>query len=262
VSTTLFPVPERLLSLTFLEHLEEVRARLLRALAGLAVAYALAVAFAGPLWRLVAVPAEAAARQAGVGEIIGLKPADSFLIIYVQLPLLAALFLASPWILWQVWSFIAPGLYRRERRFAATFVLTSAGLFLAGGAFAYFALFRSGLVFLLEAGREHGVRQVISIVDYFDLFVNVMLGAGAVFELPVLVFFAIFLGLATPRFLLAHARYAVLGIVVLSAVITPTPDPFQLVVLALPMVMLYFAGILAGWLAVRRRRSGDFRDAA
>jgi sec-independent protein translocase protein TatC len=247
----LFPAEERLLSLTLLEHLDELRARLIQALAGLAGAYAFAVCFASELWRLVAIPAEAAVREARIGEIIGLKPTDSFAVIYLQLPLLAAAFLASPWILWQVWAFIAPGLYARERRFAGLFVVTTAGLFVAGGAFAYFVVFRHGLVFLLTLGRENGVKQAISIVDYFDLFVNVTLGAGLAFELPVLIFFAIFLGLATPRWLLANSRYAILGIVALAAAITPTTDPFHLAVVAVPMTALYFAGIAAGWLVTR-----------
>jgi sec-independent protein translocase protein TatC len=141
------------------------------------------------------------------------SPMESFSIIWVKLPMLVALFLASPWLLYQVWSFVAPGLYKRERRFAVPFILCSAGLFIAGGLFAYFVAFRFGLTFLLGIGQAVNVRPMITITEYFDIFVNVILGIAVVFELPVLIFFLTLIRIASPRFLLANSRYAVLGIV-------------------------------------------------
>jgi sec-independent protein translocase protein TatC len=178
---------------------------------------------------------------------------ESFSIIWVQLPLLCSVFLASPWIVYQVWAFISPGLYKRERRWAAPFVLITAGLFIVGGLFAYFLAFRFGLEFLLGIGMSNSVTPMVSITEYFDLFVNVTLGVGLVFELPVLIFLLTLLRLASPRFLLRHSRYAILAIVIAAAIITPTPDVFNLMLFAIPMCALYFVGVFCGYALVLRR---------
>ena len=243
-----------MLRMSFLEHLEELRIRLIRILIGVGVAYAVSLIFAGEMWRLVSDPAVEALKEIGAEpKLAQLTPMDGFLTIYVKLPLLAAVFLASPWVLWQVWSFIAPGLYRRERNFAGPFVLCSAGLFVAGGCFAYFVAFRLGLAFLLGIGVDKNVKPVVSIVDYFDLFINVTLGLGIIFELPILIFFLVILRVLSPAFLIDNSRYAILAIVVLAAVVTPTPDAFNLTIFAVPMIFLYFIGVFAGWLFVQRR---------
>ena len=246
---------EGMLRMSFLEHLEELRGRLIRIVIGVIVAYVIALVFAGEMWQLVSDPAVIALKEVGAKnpKLAQLTPMDGFLIIYVKLPLLAAIFLASPWVLWQIWAFIAPGLYQKERRLAAPFVLCSAGLFIAGGCFAYFVAFRLGLAFLLGIGMDKNVEPVVSIVEYFDMFVNVTLGIGAVFELPILIFFAVILGLVSPKFLIDNSRYAILGIVVLAAVITPTPDAFNLTIFAVPMILLYFVGVFAGWIFVMKR---------
>jgi sec-independent protein translocase protein TatC len=185
---------------------------------------------------------------------------ESFSIIWIKLPLLTALFLASPWLLYQVWAFVAPGLYKKERRLAGPFILCSAGLFVLGGLFGYFVAFRFGLTFLLGIGRDVGVRPMITISEYFDIFVNVILGISVVFELPVLIFFLTLLRIASPRFLLRHSRYAILAIVMVAAVITPTPDIFNLMIfsISIPMVMLYFIGIFAGYLLELSREDKRF----
>jgi sec-independent protein translocase protein TatC len=183
---------------------------------------------------------------------------ESFSIIWVKLPMLTSLFLASPWLLYQVWSFVAPGLYKRERRFAAPFIISAAGLFISGGLFAYFVAFRFGLTFLLGIGQSVNVTPMLNITDYFDIFVNVILGIGIVFELPVLIFFLTLLRIASPRFLFAHSRYAVLGIVILAAIITPTPDVVNLMLFSVPMVVLYFVGVFASYLLVLSRENQRF----
>ena len=114
---------------------------------------------------------------------------ETFSTVWVKLPMLTSIFLVSPWILYQAWAFIAPGLYKRERRWAAPFVIVSAGLFITGGVFAYYVAFRYGLEFLLGIGRDISIQPMVSVTEYFDLFVNVTLGVGLVFELPVLIFF-------------------------------------------------------------------------
>ena len=254
-----------MLRMSFLDHLEELRSRIIKAVVGLVVAYAGCLIFAGKLWEIVSEPAAAALRSIGAKpNLAQLAPMDGFLVVYFKLPLLAALFIASPWILWQVWAFVAPGLYKKERRLAAPFVLSTAGLFIAGGCFAYFVAFRFGLAFLLGVGINFGatngakIEPVVSIIDYFDLFVNVMLGIGVTFELPVLIFFLTMLRVVTPGFLIEHSRYAILGITLIAAFITPTPDIVNLLIFAVPMILLYFVGVFAGYLLVLSREGKRF----
>lgn len=251
---------EGMLRMSFLEHLEELRKRLILALAGLGVAFVLSLTFSENLWRIVQEPAAAALATLGYKDttLVMTSPMESFSIIWVKLPMLTSLFLASPWLLYQVWAFVAPGLYKRERRFAAPFIISAAGLFIAGGLFAYFVAFRFGLTFLLGIGQSVNVKPMLNITDYFDIFVNVILGIGVVFELPVLIFFLTLLRIASPRFLFSHSRYAVLGIVILAAIITPTPDIVNLMLFSVPMVILYFVGVFASYLLVLSRENQRF----
>ncbi len=249
-----------MLRMSFMEHLEELRSRLIRSLAGLVVAFLLSITFCKPLWVLVSAPAVGALKHLGVNppELVAITPMEQFNIIYLKLPLLVSLFVGSPWILYQVWAFISPGLYRREKRWAVPFILFTAGLFIAGGLFAYFVAFRYGLDFLLGIGLSVNVRPMVSMSEYFDLFVNVTLGVGLVFEMPIIIFFLTLLRLASPRFLLRHSRYAILAITVIAAVVTPTPDVFNMMIFAVPMVLLYFVGLLASYLLVLRREGQKF----
>ena len=243
-----------MLRMSFMEHLEELRSRILRALLGVVAAFLLSLTFCKPLWELVAAPAVVALTNLHLKpELVAITPTELFNVIYLKLPLLVSLFLGSPWVLYQVWAFISPGLYRRERSWAVPFILCTAGLFISGGCFAYFVVFRFGLEFLLGIGRGIHVAPMVSINEYFDLFVNVTLGVGLVFEMPVIIFFLTLLRLASPRFLLRHSRYAVLGITVLAAVVTPTPDVFNMMIFAVPMVLLFFIGLFASYLLVLRR---------
>jgi sec-independent protein translocase protein TatC len=249
-----------MLRMSFLEHLEELRSRILRALAGVGVAFALSLTFCNELWRVVSAPAVGALRTIGVNppNLVQIKPMEYFNIVWMKLPILCAIFIASPWILYQVWAFIAPGLYKRERRWATPFVLCSAGLFITGGLFAYFVAFRYGLTFLLGIGRGNFVTPMVSMEEYFDLFVDVIMGVGLVFEMPVLIFFLTLLRVVSPKFLLNHSRYAILAIFIIAAIVTPTPDVFNMMLFATPMCMLFYVGIFAGYLLVLQRENRRF----
>ena len=248
-----------MLRMSFLEHLEELRARIIRALLGIGVAFVLSLTFTNELWRLVSAPAVDALKSLGYApNLVQITPMESFNIIWVKMPILVAVFLASPWVLYQVWAFIAPGLYRRERNWAIPFVICSAGLFILGGVFAYFVAFRFGLTFLLSIGRGNYVMPMVSLSEYFDLFVNVILGVGLVFELPVLIFFLTLLRIVSPKFLLNHSRYAILIIFIIAAIVTPTPDVFNLTLFATPMCLLFYVGIFAGYLLVLHRENRRF----
>src|SRR6266436_1425272 len=249
-----------MLRMSFLEHLEEMRHRIIRALQGFGVAFLLCIVFCYPLWDFVRAPAVDALTKIGVKppNLVVNEPMEAFSIIWVKVPLVFALFLGSPWVVYQVWAFIAPGLYKHEKRLAAPFVLSTAGLFILGGAFAYFVAFRYGLAFLLSIGLGNGVTPLVTITHYFDLFVNVMLGVALVFELPVAIFFLTLLHVASPEFLLRHSRYAILAIVIVAAIVTPTPDVFNLMLFAVPMCLLFFVGIFASFLLVMHREGRRF----
>ena len=171
---------------------------------------------------------------------------------------MCSIFLASPWILYQVWAFISPGLYKKERRWAVPFVICSAGLFILGGLFAYFVAFRFGLTFLLGIGKGNYVEPMVSISNYFDLFVNVVLGVALVFELPIIIFFLTLVRVVSPAFLVRHSRYAILGIFIIAAVVTPTPDVFNMMIFAVPMCVLFYVGVFAGYLVVLNRENRRF----
>lgn len=248
-----------MLRMSFMDHLEELRTRILRALMGIAVAFIVSLTFADPLWKVVAAPAIEALKHLHFNpQLIAITPMEQFSIIWVKLPVLVSIFLASPWILYQVWAFISPGLYKKEKRYAVPFILCTAGLFITGGLFAYFVAFRYGLEFLLGIGRDINVAPMVSINEYFDLFVNVTVGVGLVFEMPILIFFLTLLRIASPRFLLRNSRYAILGIVILAAIVTPTPDVFNLMLFAVPMCMLFFIGVFASYLLVLKREGKTF----
>src|SRR5580658_331402 len=251
---------EGMLRMSFFEHLTELRSRIVKMIAGVAVAYFVSLAYCERLWRIIAGPAVDALTKLGVkpATLKAITPMEQFNVIWVKLPILCAIFLASPWILYQVWAFIAPGLYKRERRYAAPFVICSAGLFIMGGAFAYFVAFRFALTFLLGIGMGNYVDPMVSISEYFDLFVNVTLGVALVFEMPILIFFLTLLRLASPAFLVKHSRYAILGIFIIAAIVTPTPDAFNMLLFALPMCLLFYVGVFAGYLLVLKREGRRF----
>ena len=274
-----------MLRMSFLEHLEELRTRIIRMLMGLGVAFLFALVFAGKLWDIISEPAVIALQHLHVNppRLAMIQPMEGFSIIWVKLPLLCSIFLASPWILYQLWAFIAPGLYKRERKWATPFILITAGLFIGGGLFAYFIAFRYGLEFLLGISTMNNVQPVVSITEYFDLFVNVTLGVGLVFEMPVLIFLLTVLRLASPRFLLKHsptedramyiaAGTAVAGLVggvtsVASGGVLSLLGPGHVAILGLSFSgfhALFFASVLMRWatiIYVRRIREPHARGA-
>ena len=243
--------------MSFLEHLDELRTRLLRALGGLVAVYVVCIAFAPDLLAFVLTPFYAAVNAITTPDgtaikVISTRPLEQFQVQYIKVPLIAAVFIGSPWLMYQAWQFIAPGLYKREKRWAVPFILTTASLFILGGMFCYFVALRVTLQFLLTVSIGQ-VEPYISVNEYLNTFIILEIGLGLVFQLPVLIFFFTLLRLTTPRFLLRNVRYAVLIMFVIAAIITPTGDPLTMTLFAGPMILLYFVGIGASWLLVLRR---------
>lgn len=242
-----------------LDHLEELRTRLVRALVAFVVAFAVCWPLSERIYDFLAQPIYRFLPE-GEKQLVFLGVTDPFL-IYLKVSALAAVFLASPVVLWQLWAFISPGLYRHERRLAGPFVVSGSLLFLAGGAFAYYVAFPFAVEFLLGMGGQF--KASITVTRYLGFMMQVMLGLGLMFELPTVIFFLARLGLVTPRFLLRHFRWAVLIIVTVAALLTPTPDIWNLMIFSLPTIVLYLVGIgVAALFGQPRRRLEDDSEQA
>jgi len=165
--------------------------------------------------------------------------------LYIRVSFYAAIFFAMPFLLYQLWAFVAPGLYRHERQYVLPFILMGSVFFVVGAAFGYYIAFPRAAEWLLELGSEF--RPLLRASDYFDLILIIMVGLGAVFQIPTVTFFLARIGVVTPKTLLKPWRYAILAIFVLAAVISPTGDIPNMLVFALPMVVLYFFSIGIAW---------------
>lgn len=239
--------------MSFLDHLEELRKRLLWAVASVAIAFAVCWMFSDQLYDLASAPIRA---NSGV-ELAIFKPQDIFG-LYFKVTLVASLFLSAPLVLWQVWLFVSPGLHAHERRYAVPFVLAASVFFLAGGAFGYFVAFPAALAFLLDWIVAAHLKPVIDATDYFDLFLAVVISLGLVFQIPVVIFILSRIGLVSARFLTKNLKYAVFGSAVIAALITPTSDPGNMLIIAGPMLALYCVGIAVAWIFGKRRdKPGD-----
>ena len=247
---------EGMARMSFLEHLEELRVRIIRTFLGLLVGYSACLALAPQLFKLVIGPFENSPAKYQYDpplQLTQLTPFEQFHVMYIKIPLLAAVFVAAPWVMYQAWAFISPGLYKREKKWAGPFVFSTAGLFILGGLFCYFIALRFALGFLLGLAEDPGVRPMVSLSSYFDMFFNLHIGLGVVFEMPMVIFFFTLLRITSPAFLLANVRYAILIIFVIAAVITPTPDVTTMLTFAMPMVLLFYVGIGASYLIVFHR---------
>ena len=171
--------------------------------------------------------------------------------MYFRVALLAGTLAASPILLWQVWLFISPALYRREKRWVFPFVFFGVVFFLSGCAFAYYEAFPLVVGFLIGVGKPF--QAVITINEYVSMASKLILGLGLCFEMPILVFFLARLGIVSERWLLSKFKYAVLIIFIIAAVITPTPDIATQCVFALPMIALYLLGIAIAWIFRKRK---------
>jgi sec-independent protein translocase protein TatC len=177
--------------------------------------------------------------------------------LYIKVAFYAAIFFAVPFILIQVWGFVAPGLYPHEKKYAAPILLMASFFFLLGCSFAYYIAFPRAANFLLGVAAGGNLRPLVTADDYFDLIITIMLGLGVVFEIPTVTFFAARLGLVTPGLLLKIWRYAVVVIFILAAVLSPTTDIPNLLVFAAPMLLLYFLSVGIAWIFHRKRQTEE-----
>ena len=240
---------EELSRMTILEHLEELRKRIMWSIAAVIGGFLLCWYWAEPLFAWMAVPIT---QFLPAGEKLAFTGLVDPFMLYMKVALLAGIFVASPVILWQFWLFVSPALYRHERSIVVPFVVLTTVFFLSGGYFGYKIAFPMVVKFLLSVGQ--GFRQVITINEYFSMASKVILGLGLVFELPVLIMVLARFGIVTPKFLLKYFKFAVLVIFIIAAIITPTPDIPTQCVFAIPMIGLYLLGVLVAWIFGKKRR--------
>ncbi len=242
---------EELPRMTLLEHLDELRRRILRTLIVVFAAFFACFAFAGQIYELLAAPI-----QPHVDQLTFDGVTDPF-VVQVKVALLAAVFVTSPYLVGQLWGFVSPGLYRREKRYAIPFIFFGSFFFIGGGAFGYFVALPFAAEFLVNMGLRSNWDADIRIERYLSFAINVLLGLAAMFQLPILIFMLSQLGIVTPRFLMRHFRWAVLIIIFISAAITPTTDVVNMTIVAGPTLLLYLLGVGAAALVQRRRRRED-----
>lgn len=175
--------------------------------------------------------------------------------LYIKVSFYAAIFFAVPFLLVQIWGFVAPGLYPHEKKYASPIIIMASVFFLIGCAFAYYIAFPRAANFLLGVATGGNLRPLVTADDYFDLIIMIMLGLGIVFEIPTITFFTSRLGLVSPGMLLKVWRYAVVVIFIIAAVLSPTTDVPNLLVFAAPMLLLYFLSVGIAWVFWRRRRT-------
>jgi len=236
---------EEMTGMSFLEHLEELRRRLIYSFLYIAGGFGVCWWFHEQIFAMMQKPIMQALHNHHMEQkLVYLNPTDAFN-MYLKVAFLAGIFVASPFVLYQVWAFIAPGLYRNERRYVLPFMFSTVGLFVGGGYFGYRMVYPAALDFLI--GFSSQFTPMITIGEYTDLFLTIIAGLGLVFEMPILVFFLSLMGILTAGWMWHNLRYSILVIFIIAAIITPTTDIMNMCIFAAPMIVLYLVSIAIAW---------------
>jgi sec-independent protein translocase protein TatC len=239
-------------AMSFLDHLEELRRRLVYSIIAAAGGFFVCWGYAENIFSIMQRPIMEALHRHGMAEkLVYLNPTEPFN-LYLKIGFMAGIFVASPVILYQVWLFISPGLYRHEKRYVLPFMLSTVGLFLSGGYFGYKLVYPAALDFLIGYGKQF--TPMITIGEYTDLFLTIILGLGIVFEMPILVFFLALMGIVTAGWMWRNVRYSILVIFIIAAIITPTTDILNMCIFAAPMVALYVLSIGVAYMVHPKQR--------
>ncbi|HLA28465.1 MAG TPA: twin-arginine translocase subunit TatC [Syntrophales bacterium] len=237
----------------FTAHLEELRFRLIRIIAAVGIGFVVSYTFKERLFKVITKP------------LSSVLPPNSFMIytgmpeaffIYMEIAFFASLFLTSPYILYQIWKFVSPGLYSREKKYVLPFVFSSTTLFAGGVLFGYFIVLPPAFKFFVSFSSDF-LKPMFSFKEYLSLSLKFLLGFGISFQLPVFLFFMTKIGIVNSRLLSKQRRYAILMIFIVAAVLTPTPDPFNQFLMALPLMLLYEVGIIVARIAERKPSPAD-----
>jgi sec-independent protein translocase protein TatC len=231
----------------FMEHLGELRTRIMRSLIALLIGLAIAFPFSQTVVDWLARPI-----QKSGNTLVFLAVTEAFW-VQMKVALFLGLFIAAPAILWQVWRFVEPGLHRHEKKYAAPFVIIGSLLFIGGGAFSLLVVTPNAIAFLLSYARP-GLQPMISIGNYVDFLVKFTLAFGAVFEVPLAMTLVARMGLVSPKAFAKNRKYAILGAFIAGAILTPTPDMVNQSLMAGPIILLYEIGIVAARIFGRARK--------
>jgi sec-independent protein translocase protein TatC len=235
----------------FLDHLEELRARLIRSCLAIGAGMITAFVFRDRIAKVVLEPTLDALPHGT--SLVATRMGETFA-FYLDVALIGGVVIAAPYVLFQVWRFIAPGLHAHERRLAAPFILMAAAGTIAGTLFTHYLLFPSTIEFFAQFDSE-SIKLTPKLEDTFGLYRNMLLGMVAVFQLPTLVFFLSLMHMVTARWLVRHIKYAILVSFIVAALLTASPDPWNQMIMAAPMIALYLVSIVVAWLVGLRNRN-------
>lgn len=230
--------------MSFLDHLDELRKRIIWAVAAIGIGFLIACLFIQPIFDFIMKPLQA--QLPAGGTLIYTEPSEAFL-LYIKIAAIAGLLLASPAVMTQVWLFIAPGLYQHEKKFAIPFVVLSSVFFLSGAAFSHYVVFPMTWHFFVGFSSDT-VTFMPRIEPTFSMYLKLLIGMGLVFQMPTVVLFMARMGVLSARFLVTNFKYAVLLIFIVAAVVTPGQDPMSQIAMAGPMIVLYGISIVLAWL--------------
>jgi sec-independent protein translocase protein TatC len=234
--------------MTLWEHLDELRKRLVVSIVVIGVGFVVCWAYREPIFDVVQAPF---LQYVAKGDRLSFIALTEPFLVFMKLAFFSSLIFTSPIVIAQLWFFISPGLYKKERRYAIPFIFFSSFFFLSGCVFAYYFVFPFACRYFLSIGNVF--KQQVRVDDYFSLFSKMVLSIGLIFETPILAFFLARFGILTHKFMLSKFKYAVLLAFVVSAIITPTPDMVTQTILAVPMIGLYVISILIAWIFGKRR---------
>jgi len=244
------PSPDKM---TFLEHLDELRQRLVVAILALAVGFVVCFSFSQRIFDFLMGPLRMSLPPGG--KLIATSVPEIFM-LHLKMSFFVGIFLASPVLIGQLWLFISPGLYQHEKKFAVPFVVLGTLFFLVGAAFAHYVVFPYAAHFLTTYGGG-GVEVLLTISEVFSFYSKFILGMGLVFEIPTVVYVLARIGLVSAGFLVRQFKFAVLIIFIVAAIITPTPDVITQCLLAFPMIGLYIFSIGVAWFVGRERETPE-----
>jgi sec-independent protein translocase protein TatC len=248
------PVEEKM---PFTSHLEELRARIIRIMIAAAIGFGVCWYFKEWLFQIITRP------------LYQVLPPNSFMIYtslpeaffnYMKISFYGSLFLTSPYILYQLWKFISPGLYKSEKKYMIPFVISSTILFICGILFGYYLALPPAFSFFVEFSSDF-LKPMFSLREYLSLSLKLLLAFGVSFELPVVIFFLARIGVVSSKMLSRNRRYAILIIFIAAAILTPSPDALTQIIMAIPLMGLYEIGIIVAKLAEKKRpKAEDLKD--
>ena len=248
--------PEGEARASFFEHLQELRKRLLRAVLGIAVGMAVVGYFCERIFRWVMQPVLKSLPE-GQQYLHYTGYIEPFM-VYLKVALYGGIFVAAPYVLYQFWQFVAPGLYKKERKVVVPFLASATLLFYGGAAFCYFLVMPYAFPALAAIAGED-MKPILTMTEQLSLVLAMLLGFGIIFEVPVIIAFLSMIGLVSADFLAKYRRHAIVANVTLAAIITPTGDPFNLALMAVPMILFYEIGVLLARILGKKREPSEAR---